>query len=230
MPMTEPPRPPGEDPTAPLNPYSSNDPRPGSAPPPPSYGAPQPPTYGSPAPGSGAGGYPPPSSGAGGYAPPPSSGAGGYGPPPSSGAGGYGPPPGPGGYGQQPGTPQYGYGQQPGGQSSSDDRTWILVAHFGGAAGALIGAGCSGWVAPLIALLAKGNTSPVVRAEAIKALNFQIVWSVVAFIGWATACIAIGFVIAPIAMLIAIIFGVIAGVKANNNEPYNYPMSFSIVK
>jgi uncharacterized Tic20 family protein len=218
--MTEPPRPPGEEPTAPLNPYSSNDPRPESAPPPPPYGAPQPPTYGSPAPVSGAGGYPPPSSGAGGY-PPPSSGAGGYAPPPGSGAGGYGPP---------PGAPPYGYGQQPGGTSSPDDKTWILIAHFGGAAGAFIGAGCSGWIAPLIALLARGNQSPVVRAEAIKALNFQIVWSVVAFIGWATACIAIGFVIAPIAMLIAIIFGVIAGVKANNNEPYDYPMSVSIVK
>ncbi|MEU8231357.1 DUF4870 domain-containing protein [Actinoplanes sp. NPDC048967] len=247
--MTEPPRPPGEgnpsDPTAPLNPYPGNDPTPGSAPPPPpaygspqppSYGTPpqQPPTYGTPPPTSGAGGYgPPPSSGAGGYGPPPSSGAGGYGPPPSSGAGGYGPPPGsgaggygpPGAYGQQPG------GYPPGGYApGNDDKTWILVAHFGGAAGAFLGGGCSGWIAPLVALLAKGNQSPVVRAEAVKALNFQILWSIIAIVGWVLTCIVIGFFVGIAAWAIATIFGIVAGVKANNNEPYNYPMTVSLIK
>ena len=36
--------------------------------------------------------------------------------------------------------------------------------------------------------------------------------------------------LAPIAILIEIIFGVIAGVKANNNEQYNYPLSYSFIK
>ncbi len=252
--MTEPPRPPGagdpSDPTKPLNPYPGNDPTPGSAPPPPSYGSPQPPAYGTPPPAygtpppsSGAGGYgPPPSSGAGDYSPPPSSGAGGYGPPPSSGAGGYGPPPssGAGGYGPPPGGTPYGapgaYGQQPGGYPpggyapGNDDKTWILVAHFGGAAGAFLGGGCSGWIAPLVALLAKGNQSPVVRAEAVKALNFQILWSIIAIVGWVLTCIIIGFFVGIAAWAIATIFGIVAGVKANNNEPYNYPMTVSLIK
>jgi len=212
--MTEPPRPPGEgnpsDPTAPFNPYSGNNPAPGSPPPPPpAYGSPQPPTYGS----------PPPTSGAGGYAPPPTSGAGGYGPPP--GADPYGAP----GYGQQPGGyPPQGYG--PG----NDDKTWILVAHFGGAAGAFLGGGCSGWIAPLVALLARGNQSPAVRAEAVKALNFQILWSIIAIVGWILVCAFIGFIIGPAAWAIGTIFGVIAGIKANNNEPYNYPMTVSLIK
>jgi uncharacterized Tic20 family protein len=212
--MTEPPRPPGEgnptDPTAPLNPYSGNEPTPGSAPPPPAYGAPQPPTYGT----------PPPGSGAGGYAPPPSSGAGGYAPPPDPAAAGYGTPP-------QYGAPQYG---PPGPGAAGDDKTWILVAHFGGAAGALIGGGTLGWIAPLVSLLVRGQQSPVVRAEAVKALNFQIVWSIIAAVCWVLACIVIGAFLAPIAALIAIIFGVIAGAKASNNEPYNYPMSYSFIK
>ena len=33
----------------------------------------------------------------------------------------------------------------------SEDKTWTLVAHFGGAAGALVGVGPLGFVAPLIA-------------------------------------------------------------------------------
>jgi uncharacterized Tic20 family protein len=226
--MTEPPRPPGDgnpnDPTAPFNPYAGNEPGSGSAPPPPPYSAPQPPTYGS----------PPPGSGAGGYAPPPSSGAGGY-PPPGSGAGGY-PPPDQPQYGQQP--PQYGqqqygqpqYGQQPPQYSAADDKTWVLVSHFGGAGLAFISGGVLGWVAPLVAMLTKGTQSPLVRAEAIKALNFQILWSIITVVCWLLACALIGFFLAPIAILIEIIFGVIAGVKASNNEPYNYPMSYSLIK
>ncbi|WP_250009166.1 DUF4870 domain-containing protein [Actinoplanes sp. M2I2] len=221
--MTEPPRPPGEgnanDPTRPFNPYAANDPASGSTPPPP-------PPYGTPSSGSGYGAPQPPASGPGYGAPPPTSGPG-YGEPPVSGPGGYGgPPP---GYGTPP--PQYGY-QQPGFGASpaQDDKTWILVAHFGGALGAFLGGGLGGWIAPLIALLAKGNQSPVVRAESVKALNFQIVWSIVGIIGWATACLVIGFVIIPIAALIAIIFGVIAGLKALNNEPYKYPMTINLIK
>ncbi len=232
--MTEPPRPPGEgnpnDPTAPFNPYAANEPAPGSSPPPPPpYGAPSSgPGYGTP-PSSGSGyGTPPPSGPT--YGTPPTSGPG-YGTPPTSGPG-YGAPP-PGSYGgPPPGGAQYGYGQQPGygAAPTQDDKTWILIAHFGGALGALVGAGLSGWIVPLIAMLAKGNQSPVVRAEAVKALNFQITWAIVALIGWATACIAIGVVIIPIASIIGIVFGIIAGIKANNNEPYNYPMTVNLIK
>jgi uncharacterized Tic20 family protein len=212
--MTEPPRPPGEgpppgtnpnDPTTPFNPYAANDPTSGSTPPPysPPSGGNQPPPY-SPPPGAG---QPPP------YNPPPFGGdQGAYQPPPQ--------------YGYQ--QPPQGYG--PGPAQTQDDRTWILIAHFGGAAGAFVGGGLSGWIVPLIALLAKGNQSPVVRAESVKALNFQITWAIVTLIGWATACVGIGFIIIAVAALIAIIFGVIAGVKASNNEPYNYPMSINLVK
>jgi len=153
--------------------------------------------------------------------------------PPTAAPSGYEPPPDPPtGYGTPP--PHYGYQQQPppGHQfgASQDDRTWILVAHFGGPAGILVGLGLGGWIAPLIALLARGNQSPVVRTEAIKALNFQLLWALVGLIGWATICLGIGFVIMTLAALVAIIFGVVAGVKAVNNEPYNYPMTVNFIK
>ncbi|RZU52600.1 hypothetical protein EV385_4474 [Krasilnikovia cinnamomea] len=212
--MTEPPRPPGEgnptDPTAPFNPHTGNEPTPGSAPPPPP-GAPQPPPYGSPPPSSGAGGYPPPSSGAGGYAPPP--------------GGGYGPPPG-GGYPTGGTPPQYGY--NPGG--ANEDKTWILVAHFGGAAGAFFGGGAAGWIGPLVALLARGNQSPIVRQHAVAALNFQLLWTIIAVVGYALMCIVIGIIPVIGAIIVGTIFGIIAGVKANNNEPYSYPMTVSMIK
>jgi uncharacterized protein len=212
--MTEPPRPPGagdpHDPTAPLNPYPGNDPNSGSAPPP-TYGSPQPPTYGS----------PPPSSGApGGYGPPPSSGTGAYGPPQSSGAGGYGPPPGgaygaPGGYGA-PGAPS-GYG-------NSDEKTWALIAHFGGI--------LVGFIAPLITMLAKGNESPTVRAHSVEALNFQITWGIATVIASIVAVCTLGilFFLPMVTWLVVIIFSILGGMKANEGVLYHYPMTWRLVK
>ncbi|HTF12659.1 MAG TPA: DUF4870 domain-containing protein [Asanoa sp.] len=178
-----------------------------------------------PPPTSGGGAYPPPTSGGGAYPPQ----QGGY--PPQGGGyppqqGGY--PPQGGGYPPQQGG-YYG-GAAPSGYANSEEKTWALVAHLGGAALAFFSAGTLGWIAPLVSLLAKGNTSPTVRAHAVAALNFQIVWAIVAVIGWATACLVIGFIIFPIATLIAVIFGIIAGVKANEGQLYRYPLSVSIIK
>jgi uncharacterized Tic20 family protein len=167
-----------------------------------------------------------------GYSPPPPSDT--PPPPPPPPGGGYPPPPGP-GYpppGYPPQGPPGGYyaGPAPVGYANNDEKTWALVAHFGGAAGAFIGAGTLGWVGPLVALLAKGNQSPTVRAHAIAALNFQLLWSIITVICWILVCAIIGFILAPAAMVIAIVFGIIGGVKANDGQLYRYPMSVSMIK
>ncbi|SCE85916.1 hypothetical protein GA0074695_1661 [Micromonospora viridifaciens] len=204
--MTEPPRPPG-----------AGEPGaqpPGETPPSAPYGSNEPPT----APLSGAPtgpGYPPP----GGYPPPPGD------QPPS---GGYPPP---GGYAAPgAGYPAGGAYGAPAGYASSDDKTWALVAHFGGAAGMFIGGGVLGWVAPLVALLARGNQSPTVRAHAVAALNFQLIWSIIALVGWILTCILIGIVVGFAAMIIGIVFGILGGVKANEGQLYRYPMSANLIK
>jgi uncharacterized Tic20 family protein len=201
--MTEPPLPPGQgnpsDPTRPFNPYAGNEPGSGSAPPPPPYGSPQPPTYGSPQ---------PPTSGAGGYAPPPSSGAGGYGPPPP-----------------QYGTPQYGApGPAPVGYANNDEKTWALIAHFGGI--------IVGFIAPLVALLAKGNESPTVRAHAVEALNFQITWCVATIVAGILGVCSFGvlFFLPILTWVVIVVFSIIAGMKANEGELYHYPMTVRLVK
>ncbi len=161
----------------------------------------------------GAGGYPPPGDTppSGGYPPP-----GDYPPP-----GGY-PPPG-------AGYPTGGAYGAPAGYANNEDKTWALVAHFGGALGALVSFGPLGFVAPLIAYLARGNQSPAVRAHALAALNFQIVWSLIAFVllfvSW---CLL--FLPSVAVVVIQIVFGIIAGLRANEGTLYRYPMSGSFIK
>ncbi|MDR7322002.1 MULTISPECIES: DUF4870 domain-containing protein [Catenuloplanes] len=255
--MTEPPRPPGEgnpghhDPTAPLPSYSTPPTPDGSYPPPSSgAGAYPPPTSGAgayPPPTSGAGAYPPPTSGAGAY-PPPTSGAGGY-PPPTSGAGaypppggygsqpgsgygapppggGYGPPPG-GGYGAPPGQgPQFGTPGYPGGKANyaNDDKTWVILSHIGGV--------LFGFLAPLIVLLVKGNESPIVRAHAVEALNFQITWGLAALASVVLTVCSFGFLffLPGIVWVVVLVFGIMATIKVNDGEWYTYPMTWRVVK
>ena len=118
----------------------------------------------------------------------------------------------------------------PPGNALNEDKTWILVAHFGGAAGTLIGAGAGGWVAPLVALIARGNVSPVVRAHAVAALNFQLLVSIVGIVGWFTICFFIGFLFILAAVVVGAIFGILAGVKANEGQFYQYPFTLPLVK
>jgi uncharacterized Tic20 family protein len=135
------------------------------------------------------------------------------------------PPPGavppPGGYPPPPPPPGY---------TSADDKTWTLVAHFGGAVGMFVFSGVGGWIAPLIALLTQGAKSPQVRAHAVAALNFQLLLSIVGAVGWITACFIIGFFIAGAAAIVGIVFGILAGVKANEGQFYTYPFNISLIK
>jgi len=129
-----------------------------------------------------------------------------------------------------PGFPPPGPAIAPTGYASSDDKTWALMSHFGGAAGMFVGGGTLGWVVPLIIMLAKGEQSPTVRAHAVAALNFQLLWSIIAAVGYITLCIVIGFVIVPVAWLMGVIFGIIAGVRANDGQLFRYPASIQMIK
>jgi len=115
------------------------------------------------------------------------------------------------------------------GYANNDERTWALIAHFGGALGAFLGAGAGGWVAPLVSLLAKGNESPTVRAHSVAALNFHITMTIAAIIGWTIGCVLL-FIPGIVVMIIAVVFGVIGGVRANEGQLYRYPMTINMVK
>lgn len=146
------------------------------------------------------------------------------------------PPPGqyppPGGY-PPPGAypPPAGAVPPPVGYPTSDDKTWALVAHFGGAVGMFVGAGTGGWLPPLIALLVQGQKSPVARAHAVAALNFQLLWSIVGAVAWPFWCVfGLGALGTLAAMVIGIVFGIIGGLRANEGQLYKYPMTVNWIK
>jgi len=131
------------------------------------------------------------------------------------------PPPPAGGYSAGP---PIGGNVAPPGYANSDEKTWALIAHFG----AIV----VGFIAPLIAYLVKGNESATVKAHSLEALNFQITWGAATIVASILAVCSFGilFFLPFITFIIAVIFAVIGGLKANEGTVYQYPMSIRLVK
>ncbi len=90
---------------------------------------------------------------------------------------------------------------------------------------------------PLLVWQIKKNEIPSVNVHGKAALNFQITVTIAIFIGMAVAIllsfIRIGFLLFPLVILIGLaglILAIIAGLKANNGEEYQYPYSLNLVK
>jgi uncharacterized Tic20 family protein len=133
------------------------------------------------------------------------------------------PPPPPPGY--PPAGAQPGYAAvAPAGYANQDEKTWALIAHFGGIV--------TGFIAPLVAYLVKGQESPTVKAHALEALNFQITWSVAFLISIILAICTVGilFFLPFVAWVVVVVFGIIGGLRANEGQLYHYPMSVRLIK
>jgi len=124
-----------------------------------------------------------------------------------------------------------GYGGGPVGYNNPDEKTWALIAHFGG---------IIGFIPPLIAFLVKKDQSATVRAHAVAALNFQIVVTAT-YIALVilNACgefflpsivSTLLSLAATATWIIGVVFAVIAGLKANQGQLYKYPIPVQLVK
>jgi uncharacterized Tic20 family protein len=120
---------------------------------------------------------------------------------------------------------------------TQEERTWALAAHIGTLLAAYV---ALGFLAPLIVLLVKGDSSPFVRRHAVESLNFQISLLIYSLVGGILAFLlvvltfGIGIaVVVPVALVLALVvlwLIILATVKANNGEPYEYPATIRFVK
>lgn len=112
----------------------------------------------------------------------------------------------------------------PPGYASSEEKNWVLLAHFGGI--------ILGFIAPLIALLGKGNESPTVKAHATEALNFQITWGIASIVAVIITICSFGFLffLPLLTWLVIVIFSILGGMAANEGRLYHYPMTFRFLK
>jgi len=114
-------------------------------------------------------------------------------------------------------------------------RTWNMLCHLSALAGYVIPFG--NVLGPLLVWQIKKNEFPSVEEHGKAALNFQLTVLIALFVGIVAAVllsfVCIGFLLIPVVVLIGLaglVFAVIAGIKANNGEPYRYPWSLILIK
>ncbi len=125
------------------------------------------------------------------------------------------PPPGP--PAPPPGNPY----QQPQPLSPADEKLWAMLVHIGGI--------FFGFIPALIGYLVLKDKGPFVRAHTATALNFQITMTIAAIVGSILIFIIIGIFIVIAVAVVVVVFSIIAAVKANQGQPYTYPMSIKFV-
>ena len=127
--------------------------------------------------------------------------------------------------------------EQSRGTLTQEERTWALAAHIGSLLAAYV---ALGFLAPLIVMLLKGESSPFVRRHAVESLNFQVSLLIYAFVGLVLGFfIVIGslgvgaLVVVPAAFVLAavvLVLIVVATVRASNGEDFRYPLTLRFIQ
>jgi uncharacterized protein len=99
----------------------------------------------------------------------------------------------------------------------SSERNMAVMGHLG----ALL----ITFVAPLILMLTKGKESAFVNAHAVDSLNFQISLWIYFLVAYILTFVLIGFLLYIPLFAIAVIFPIMAAIKASNGESFNYPLT-----
>ena len=110
---------------------------------------------------------------------------------------------------------------------SDEGRTWGVLAHAGGFAGLAVPFG--NVLAPLVVWLAKKDECRFVDENGVRALNFQLTWSIILLATALSVLVAVGVVLFPLALLAWLILTVLGTVKASDGEVYDYPLTIHFV-
>lgn len=109
--------------------------------------------------------------------------------------------------------------------TSSEDRQWATIAHFG----AILG-----FIPAAIIYAVYRDRGPFTAQESKEALNFAFPWTILAIAANLLSLIpVIGWVFSIIVVLIWLfltVSGVNAGIQVTKNRPYRYPLNLRLFK
>ena len=112
--------------------------------------------------------------------------------------------------------------------ASVSDQQWIVFLHLSAFAG-LVLPSFGHILGPLIIWLVKKPESPAIDAAGRNVLNFQISWTIYAFIAGFSIFFCIGAILFPAVLVAWLIFTIIGAVKASNGETYQFPLTIKML-
>ncbi|MDY0908314.1 DUF4870 domain-containing protein [Microbacterium sp. CFBP9034] len=105
--------------------------------------------------------------------------------------------------------------------SPADEKLWATLINVGGL--------FFNFLPALIGYLVLKDRGPFVRAHTATALNFQLTLLIAYVVGGILSIVIIGFFIIFAAYILNIVLCIVAAVKANRGEWYQYPMAIRFV-
>lgn len=118
------------------------------------------------------------------------------------------------------------YAQTPQPMSPADERLWSTLTHIGAL---VLSGGGAGWLVALIAYLVLKDRGPFVRSHTATELNFQLTLLIAYVAGLILLIVVVGLFVIIAAWILSIVLGIIAAVKANKGEYYEYPVAIKFV-
>ena len=114
-------------------------------------------------------------------------------------------------------------------QSAKEEQNWAMFCHLSALSGFIIPFG--NILGPLIIWLMKKDTMPLVNEHGKEALNFQITVAIAMIISIALMFVLIGFLLAPIIGIAALVLTIMAAIKISNGQlDYKYPFALRLLK
>ena len=115
------------------------------------------------------------------------------------------------------------------GEVPKEERTMGMVAHLAALAG-FTGIPGASILGPLIVWLMKKDTMPFVDQEGKEAVNFQLTVFIAMLVCSPLVCVGVGLIVLPAIGIVALVFTIIAALKANEGEHYRYPLTIRLIK
>jgi len=109
-----------------------------------------------------------------------------------------------------------------------DDKKLTVLLHASQFAGLIIP--FAGIIAPLVFWLMKKDESEMINENGKKILNFQISLIIYAIISLILMLVIIGILGLIACGIMALVFPILAMIKINNGEVYDYPLSIKFIK
>ncbi len=86
-----------------------------------------------------------------------------------------------------------------------------------------------GVIAPLVIMLTLGKRSPLVRDQAVEALNFHITTGITVIASLVLILVFVGVVLLPVVLVAGAVLTIIAAVESYQGKAYRYPLTIRFV-
>lgn len=112
--------------------------------------------------------------------------------------------------------------------SEKEERQWAMFAHIGTFSSMIIPLG--NIIAPIVVWQIKKHDSEFVVAQAKESLNFQITLMIYSIISLLLCMIIIGFFLIFALVIFGLIMVIMASIRTNDGEDFQYPMTFRLFR